>query len=131
MRAIAFLLGVASLGIASPALATGGIDCRPIRGAGPTLHLVVGHVISGGILSVQMTDRISYNSGNQRMGSGGIMIGQSWIDERVLWLDLLDPNAERFEGKLRATFQRRRDEWSAVGTFERNGRTYRMRCEEA
>jgi hypothetical protein len=78
-----------------------------------------------------MTDGLAYNSGNERMGSKGLLIGQSWIDERVLWLDLLDPDAMRYEGRLRAAFQPRQRGRPAVGTFVRNGRTYRVRCVEA
>lgn len=131
MRSVAAAAFLIALAAATPAQATGGIECRPVNGSGPTLHLVVGHGVGPSLVSVRMNDGISYNSGRERMGSGGLVIGQSWIDERVLWLDLLDPNVERYEGRLRATFQAGERGRPAVGTFVRNGRTYRVRCEEA
>ena len=76
-----------------------------------------------------MPGEVAYNSGAERMGGRGLAIAQAWIDERLLWVDLADPNLERFEGRLRATFQPRSG--IATGTFDRAGRTYRMRCEEA
>ena len=120
----------AALACASPAFATGGIDCRPTAGRGPTLHLVIGHGVVPSLVSVRMTDGLSYNRGHERMGSRGLAIARSWIDERLLWLDLADPNLTRFEGRLRATFQPKLRGNPAVGTFVRNGRTYPMRCVE-
>ncbi len=40
-----YALAAAALACASPALATGGLECRPIQGAGPRLHLVIGHAV--------------------------------------------------------------------------------------
>jgi hypothetical protein len=125
--AIAALLLLAA---ATPAQATGGIDCRPVSGRGPTLHLVIGHGVAPALVSVRMTDGLSFNSGPERMGSNGLTVVQSWMDRQVLWLDLADPNVTRFEGRLRATFQPRLRGRPAIGTFVRNGRTYRMRCVE-
>ena len=124
-------IAAAALVCAGPALATGGIDCRPVRGSGPTLHLVIGHAVVPALVSVQMTDGLSYNSGNERMGSRGLAIARSWLDERILWVDLADPNLTRFEGRLRAVFQPKLRGRPAVGTFVRNGRSYAMRCVEA
>ena len=121
----------AALVCAGPAFATGGMDCRPVRGRGPALHLVVGHAVAPALVSVRMTDGLSYNSGDERMGSRGLAIARSWLDDRRLWLDLADPNLTRFEGRLRAAFQPKLRGRPAVGTFVRNGRTYQMRCVEA
>ena len=124
-------IAAAALACAGPALATGGIQCRPVQGKGPTLHLVIGHGVTPSLVSVRMTDGLSYNSGNERMGSRGLAIARSWLDEQRLWLDLADPNLTRFEGRLRATFQPKLRGRPAVGTFVRNGRTYNVRCVEA
>lgn len=121
----------AALASATPAFATAGIDCRPVRGRGPTLHLVIGHGVTPAIVSVRMTDGLSYNSGNERMGSRGLAIARSWLDDRRLWLDLADPGVTRFEGRLRAAFQPKLRGRPAVGTFVRNGRTYDVRCIES
>ena len=60
-----------------------------------------------------------------------LTVGQSWIDERYLWLDLLDGEGVRYEARLRANFRPRRGGLPAVGTLVRDGRTYRVRCEES
>jgi hypothetical protein len=125
------VFAAAALVCATPAIATGGIDCRPVRGRGPTLHLIVGHGVAPAVVSVRMTDGLSYNSGGERMGSRGLAIARSWLDDRRLWLDLADPNLMRFEGRLRAAFQPKLRGRPALGTFVRNGRTYQMRCVEA
>jgi hypothetical protein len=127
---LAFAAAAAALACSGPALATGGIDCRPVRGAGPTLHLVIGHGVVPGLVSVRMTDGLSYNSGAERMGSRGLAIARSWLDEKLLWLDLADPDLTRFEGRLRATFQPKLRGRPALGTFVRNGRRYAVRCVE-
>ena len=121
----------AALAWAGPAFATGGIDCRPARGNGPALHLVIGHGVVPSLVSVRMNDGLAYNSSRERMGSRGLAIARSWLDERHLWLDLADPGLTRFEGRLRATFQPRLRGRPAIGTFVRGGRTYAMRCVEA
>lgn len=126
-----YAIAAAALACSSPALATGGLECRPLQGSGPRLHLVIGHAVAPALVSVRMTDGLSYNSGNERMGSRGLAIARSWLDDRLLWVDLADPDLTRFEGRLRATFQPRLRGRPAVGTFVRNGRTYRMRCVEA
>jgi hypothetical protein len=120
-----------ALACSSPAFATGGLECRPIQGAGPTLHLVIGHAVAPALVSVRMTDGPSYDSGDERMGSKAFAIARSWLDDRLLWVDLADPDLTRFEGRLRATFQPKLRGGAAVGTFVRNGRIWRVRCIEA
>lgn len=114
---------------ATPALATGGFECRPVSGTGPVITIGIGHLIAARPFSVTLTE----SGRTLATGDEGapLVLGQSWIDARYLWLDLVDPQLERFEGQLRATFQPRLRGRPAIGTFVRNGRTYRVRCEEA
>jgi hypothetical protein len=127
-RAFAFAAPLA-LGLAGPALATGGFQCRPVTGTGPVLTMAVGHTLSPIPISVTLQE------GSRTLSTYGprapIVVGQSWMDQRHLWLDLVDANLNRYEAKLRATFQPRLRGRPAVGTFVRNGRTFRVRCEEA
>ena len=124
-------LGAACLLLASatPAMATGGFECRPISGAGPVVHVGIGHAISIRPFNVTLTE------GRQSLSTSGerpaLALGQSWIDQQYLWLDLTDPNVTRFEAKLRATFQPRLRGRPAIGTLVRGGRTWRVRCVEA
>ena len=131
MRRLSFGAAAATVALAwsAPALATGGFGCRPVSGSGPTLDIVIGHTPSARPLSVTL--REGRRTFSTAAGAGGaLVLGQSWIDERHLWLDLLDSNANRFEAKLRASFQPRMRGRPAIGTLVRGGRTYRMRCIE-
>ena len=121
----AFLL----LTTATPALATGGFECRPISGAGPVVSFGIGHLIAARPFAVTLSD--DGQSWSTDGENPAIVLGQSWIDGRYLWLDLVDPNLERFEAQLRATFQPRLRDRPAIGTLTRNGRTWRVRCVEA
>jgi hypothetical protein len=116
------LIAAAALLAASPAFATGGFECRPVTGAGPVLGIAIGHTVAARLFSATLSE------GGRKVP---VQIGQSWIDSRHLWLDLVDPNATRMEAKLRATFQPRLRGRPAMGTLERGGRTYRVRCVEA
>jgi len=114
---------------AGPALATGGIECSPVRGRGPTIHLVIGHGAGPSVVGAWLIE------GNRRLstqeGAAPLAIGQSWIDARYLWLDLLEHGGSRYAARLRASFQPRVRGRPAVGTIVRNGRTYNVRCVEA
>jgi len=126
-----FVLAALALAFASPAFATAGLECRPTAGKGPTLRLVIGHAVAPSIVSVRMNDGLAWNSGQERMGSRGLAVVRSWLDEERVWLDLADPDLTRFEGRLRAVFRPRLRGRPALGTFVRNGRTWKVRCVEA
>ena len=112
----------AALACSSPALATGGFECRPINGAGPVITVGVGHTVSARPFSATLLD------GSRRVP---VEVGQSWIDSRFLWLDRIDTNATRMEAKVRAEFQKKMRGRPATGTLVRGGRTYRIKCVEA
>jgi hypothetical protein len=120
----------AALLCSTPAFATGGFECRPMAGSGPSLHVGIGHGISLRPFAVWLREGSHVRSTSQSEGDG-LALGQSWIDGQYLWLDVLDRNATRFEAKLRATFQPKLKGRPAIGTLARNGRTWRVRCEEA
>lgn len=119
---------------ATPARATGGMECRPVRGAGPVLTVGLTHGPVAQVISARL------RHGRKEFRTGGhipaanlhtMIVGQSWVDREEVRLDLLDGQALRFEGQLRARFQPRLRGRPAVGTFVRNGRTWRVRCVEA
>jgi hypothetical protein len=111
-------LALLALAAASPASATSGLHCRPVAGAGPTLDLVVGHGAGPALVAA-------------RIGGAPATIAQGWIDGRLLWVDLVDSGATRYEAKLRAVFQPRLRGRPALGTLVRGGRTWRVRCVES
>jgi hypothetical protein len=115
---------------ATPAAATRGMRCAPVQGAGPVITLSLGAGLAGVYLEDGGTI-LSTGAFVQPAHARPMAVGQSWIDERYVWLDLLDADSARYEGRLRATFQPRVRGRPAVGTLVRNGRTYRIRCVEA
>jgi hypothetical protein len=110
--------------LAAPALATGGFDCRTTDGSNIGLAGTIPHAISGGVLNARLEigDRVLETHGPRPE----ISIGQSWIDEREIRVDLVDPQIERFEARLRVRTDRR---GNSVGTLVREGRTHPVRCE--
>ena len=125
-----YAFAAAGLLCATPAFATGGFECRPVSGTGPTLTIGIGHGPSMRPFAVWIREGKRILSTNRAEGEP-LMVGQSWIDGQYLWLDLLDANAVRFEAKLRASFQPKMRGRPAIGALVRNGRTYRVRCIEA
>jgi hypothetical protein len=108
--------------------------CAPVRGSGPVLSLGTTHGPVAQVFAARLTD------GATEFQSGGFVggetrrpmtVGQSWIDRQVVWIDLLDEQAKNFIGRLRARVQPGARGFVATGTFVRNGRTWRVRCEEA
>jgi len=124
----ASIAAVAALAISTPALATGGLQCRTTDRSNIQLDIVIGHGSVSAITGVQMSQ------GKRRWGGTAgdpLIVAQSWIDGQRLWLDLVDAQGMRYEGKLRATFNPKLKGRPALGTLVRNGRTYRIRCVEA
>jgi hypothetical protein len=124
----ALAAAVLALCAGTPALATGGFECRPVSGTGPTLVMTVGHTASASVVGATLID------GERRFSTGGerpaLAVGQSWIDGRYLWLDLTDANLTRHEAKLRAEFQPKLRGRPAIGTLTWGGRSWRVRCTE-
>jgi hypothetical protein len=124
-----YALAAAALACSSPAWATGGFECKPVAGPGPTLIVGIGHGLSLRPFTVWLREGKNQIAAGQ--DSGPLVLGQTWIDAQYLWVDLLDSKRERFEVKLRATFQPKLRGRPALGTLVRRGRTYRVRCIEA
>ena len=119
----------ALLACSSPAFATGGIECSPVRGSGPVIHMVIGHGAGPSVVGAWLIE------GNRRLstqeGTAPLAIGQAWIDGQYLWLDLVENDGSRYAARLRARFQPRMRGRPAIGTILRNGRSYNLRCVEA
>lgn len=110
---------------ASAAQATQGQLCRPIPASGPSVSIVTG----AGLVSVSLIERGATLS---TMGPyARIATRQSWFDSQRVWIDLTDPDAMRDEGRLRLQYVGRGRGRHLAGTFTRNGRVYRVRCEES
>jgi hypothetical protein len=127
MRLATILAAAAGLTAATPALATSTILCQSTISPtdGPALSLVVGTGLGTGIIQARFElDRIRFATGE---GPGAPVIGQGWIDERSLRLDIVDANAE---GRIVRLDARRRSGSDYRGTLIHAGRTWRVRCSE-
>jgi hypothetical protein len=123
---LASCIAAVLLAAASPAFATGTILCRSTisPSAGPSLSLSVGNGLGQGVSQARLT----FGSESFTTGSGGApVISQSWIDNEILKLDILDANFDAHLGRLDT---RRLRGLSYVGTFLYRGRTWRVRCDE-
>ena len=107
-------LTLLSLG-ASPALATGGFDCRTAGNRPIAVSLAFGHVPGSALVSARLVDK------------GRIVPvsrAQWWLDRSELRLVLVDPDATREEVIIRA----RRNGPTYDGSLWRGGRRSWVRC---
>ena len=128
---LAIVVAFTFLIAANPALATAGLQCSVVRGQGPTLNIVIGHGPAAGVTGVSLHERDRILTTPHRPDGDPLVISQSWIDDRHLWIDLVDAEGIRYEGKLRARFKPTLRGRPAIGTLSRNGRTFQVRCVEA
>ena len=102
---------------ATPAHATGSLICNT---AGPRpieVHLVIGHNVVSSVFQARLYDI-------ER--EVPVKVAQAWMEPNELRVDLVDPNAERHELRLRA--KRRGDHYD--GSIWRHGKRRWIRCEE-
>ena len=109
--------------VASPALATGGFECRATDRSGIRMDGVVGHVIAAPLISARLVTpgRILTTAG----ANPDLAVGRSWLDAREIRIDLVDLQATRFEAQLRVRIMVRN---GGVGTLVRAGRAHPVRC---
>ena len=125
---------LAAIAWSAPAYATGGMRCAPVQGSGPVLSLGITHGPVAQVFAARLTDgRTEFQSGGFVGGESrrSMIVGQSWIDRQVVWIDLMDAQAQTVIGRLRARVQPGARGFLATGTFVRNGRTWQVRCVEA
>jgi hypothetical protein len=129
MRTIAAAAASLLAGLATPAHATQGELCRPISGSGPTVSIVIGSSVSSAVAGVNLIEggvvRSSFGE------NAPIAIAQAWIDRQRLWIDIADADHQRYEAQVRLSWVGRGRARHMAGTIARNGRVYRVRCEES
>ena len=111
-----------ALACSSPALATGGFLCSPESGEGPSISLVIGHGIPGGVVGVSIKEDGRWLS--TYGGKHGFVLDQWWIDRERTWVDLVHPETGLPEAQLRV----RNQGFGGSGTLVRKGRTWKVRC---
>lgn len=103
---------------ATPAHATGGLLCRTAGTKPIEAALVVSHTAVSSVVSARLSD-------------GGrdvpVRLAQSWLEPKEVRVDLVDPNAQRHELRLRAKLAGR----TYDGSLWRNAKRYWVRCRES
>lgn len=121
-----YALSAAALMFASagPASATGGLLCSPISGKGPSISLVIGHGISGGIIGAALKENGRWRSTMQP--DVPMVLQRSWIDREQTWVVIV----HRITGAPEAQLRVRNRGFGGTGTLVRRGRTYQVRCRQ-
>ena len=111
------LAAMVTLGIATPAHATGGLICRTAGARPIDLALVISHTAVSAVVSARLTDN----------GRGvPVALAQSWLEPNEVRVDLTDRNAMRHELRLRA----KRNGSVYDGSIWRLGERRWVRCRE-
>ncbi|MFN3946242.1 MAG: hypothetical protein ACK4K7_15060 [Allosphingosinicella sp.] len=121
---IRHLLALPLLLAAAPAAATAGWSCRATAPVGVTLDIVAGTGSPGGLVGATLRDGAVRRS----TFDGGLRIGQSWIDEHSLLLDLLDGAGGERVARLRVTVRGELGRRAPAGSLEYGGRIHRIAC---
>lgn len=119
----ASILAIPLLALSTPAVATGGYSCRTPGPKPIHLSIVTGHGVAPMIAQVRIVE------GAKIWSTAGpdpsLAILQSWIDERELRLDIVDPKLRTYQAQLRT---RMMNSSTATGTLLRNGVKHHIRC---
>ena len=121
MRTASLSAAAALFLAATPALATSSIACTSRSWPGLDVAIVIG---ATGV------DQATISLGGEEIstvGENGPRIGQSWVDENELKLDIVDANADQ---RLARLVTRRQGD-AYAGTLQFRGRTIRISCTEA
>jgi hypothetical protein len=125
---IAIAAALAAGGLSTPALATGGLLCKPIGAAEPALSLVIGHSYAPNIVCANLRESgrwLSTCSPND-----AFTVARSWLDRQRVWVYIIDQRNGREQAKLRAVVQPDQRIHTAIGSLTRRGKTYKVRCVE-
>ena len=117
-----FAIAAAALCASTPAFATGGFLCAPADGKGPTISLVIGHGIPGGVIGAAIKEQGRWRSTMDPDRT--MVIDQWWIDKERTWIDIVHVETGAYEAKLRV----RNEGFGGTGTLVRHGRSYQVSC---
>src|SRR6187549_1659625 len=121
---ISLPLAALALLSAAPAMATGTIFCRSQLQPDLQLYLVVGHGTEPAIAQARLVDgsQVIVTDG----APGSPRLGQAWLDDFDLRLDIVDANQEVTIARLIAA--RRGPTGRYAGSLRYRGRTFSITC---
>lgn len=108
----------------SPAFATGTIHCRSQLQPDLQIYLVVGRGADAMIAQARLVDGNRELVTDDRPDSP--RLGQAWLDQQDLRVDIVDSNHETMIARLLAT--RRGPTGRYAGSLRYSGRTYSITC---
>jgi hypothetical protein len=124
MMRYALAAALLALAATAPALATGGFICSPVSGKGPTISLVIGHGVPGGVIGAALKEGGRWRSTMDARVA--MVLDQSWIDKERTWVDIVHRESGAPEAQLRVHNRG----FGGTGTLVRKGRTYPVRCRQ-
>jgi hypothetical protein len=116
-NALSLLAALATLSVAAPAHATGGLLCRTAGARAIDLRLVISHTAVPTVVSARLIE-----AGREVP----VALAQSWMEPGEIRVDLVDRNAQRHELRLRT----RKNGRYYDGSLWRGGRRHWVRCRE-
>jgi hypothetical protein len=119
------LLAAPLLLCAVPASATQGFACRTMAPPGVTIMVVIGTGIGTGVVGVTLHD------GERTLSTfdgGDAVLGQSWVDERALLIELVPPDRDGRIARLRVGLGGELESSELTGWLEYAGRRWRTVC---
>ncbi len=120
---IALPIALVLLMAGAPALATGTIHCESTERGAPEIYLVVGRGAAAAISQMHLSGPAGEFTTGANASSP--IVGQSWLDERELKVDVVNHNVEYHIARL---IGRRAGENLYRATLRYRGRTHAMSC---
>jgi len=108
---------------AAPAAASGGFDCRATDRSGVGISGTTGRVAGSPLVGAAL--RVAGRSWATTDPVPRIVVARSWIDRHRIWVDLADPQVQRFEARLRVRLGRR---GTGTGTLVQGGVPHPVSC---
>jgi hypothetical protein len=117
---------VASLTLAAPVAASGGIWCEGDNayaeintGRLPVLHIIGAHVEA---------DEAVYSTGPERGEGQPFVVGQAFGDDTGIMIDFVDPNFQDILVSIRLRYEGDDEDWPLSGTMQLDGTAHAIRC---
>lgn len=117
---------VASLTLAAPVAASGGIWCEGDNafaeiGTGrlPVLHIIGAHAEAG---------EVAYSTGPERGGGKPFAVGQAFGDDTGIMIDFVDPSFQDIVVSIRLRYEGDDADWPLMGTMVLDSTSHAIRC---
>ena len=118
---------VASLALAAPAWASGGIWCE---GEGASAEIATGRLPVLAVIGAHAEAAgVAYSTGPERGEGTPFVVGQAFGDDDGIKIDFVDPNFETILVSFRLAYEGDGEqEWPLAGTMMLDGTSYAVRC---